>query len=189
MMNTGNSEKRPKLDFLIRKATGADAEGLIKYAKVVFGSTDQLLTSLEEYAMTVEEEIRWIDGMNGDPNALLLIAEHHDTIIGMLFFKGNSKLKNAHSGEFGINVHPDFQRKGVGERLVKELIAWASDHPRMEKVYLTVLETNRNAIILYSKLGFKEEGRHINAVKQLNGDYVNVIQMYYLVKHPGDRLK
>jgi RimJ/RimL family protein N-acetyltransferase len=47
---------------------------------------------------------------------------------------------------------------------------------------LQVFATNENAIKLYKKLGFIEEGRHIKAIKQLDGEYVDIVQMYILSK-------
>jgi hypothetical protein len=88
--------------FTIRQPKEADAEGIINYSKILFASTDQVLTTLEEYTITVDNE----------------------------------------------------------------------------KIFLTVFETNKNALKLYKDLGFIEEGRHIKAIKQLNGEYVDTVQMY-----------
>ena len=75
----------------------------------MFASTDQLLTTFEEYTITVENERKWIENLNDNPNALLLVAEMTSSIVGMLFFVPNLKRKNPHIGEFGINVHPTYQ--------------------------------------------------------------------------------
>jgi RimJ/RimL family protein N-acetyltransferase len=94
----------------------------------------------------------------------------------------NTKKKNSHTGEFGVSVHPNMQRQGIGKLLIESLLAWAKENVRIEKVYLNVFATNTHAVKLYERLGFREEGRHIKAVKQLNGEYVDVLQMYTLTK-------
>jgi RimJ/RimL family protein N-acetyltransferase len=164
--------------FIIRQPNEYDAEGIIDYSKILFASTDQVLTTLEEYTITVDNEKIWIKNLNDNPNALLLIAQHNNQINGLLFFMPSTKKKNAHTGEFGVSVHPNFQGLGIGKRLIETLLAWANENKQIEKIFLTAFETNKNALKLYKDLRFIEEGRHIKAIKQLNGEYVDTIQMY-----------
>lgn len=176
-----HSTKNQK-QFTIRHAVENDAEQIIDYSKILFASTDQVLTELQEYTITVEEEKTWIKNFNANPNALLLIAELEQQIVGMLFFVTNTKKKNAHTGEFGVNVHPKFQAIGIGRALIETLLEWARQTEQIEKVFLQVFATNSNAIRLYQRMGFKEEGRFVGAIKQANGEYVDVIQMYIATK-------
>lgn len=169
-------------EFTIRKPSADNAEEIINYSKLLFSSTDQVLTIPEEYTITVEGEMEWIKNINNNPNSLLLIAKLNTKIIGFLFFIHNQKKKTSHTGEFGVNVHPEYRGIGVGQQLVETLLKWAKQNEQIEKVYLQVFVTNNNAIKLYEKLGFIEEGRHIKAIKQLNGEYIDIIQMYILSK-------
>jgi RimJ/RimL family protein N-acetyltransferase len=164
--------------FTIRQPTESDAERIITYSKIIFASTDQVLTTLEEYTISIEDEKTWIANFNKNPNALLQIAEIENQIVGLLFFIANTKRKNLHTGEFGVNIHPDYQGLGIGRVLIETLLSWAKANAQIEKVFLNVFSTNTNAINLYQRLGFIEEGRHVRAIKQPNGDYVDVIQMY-----------
>jgi RimJ/RimL family protein N-acetyltransferase len=164
--------------FTVRKPTAEDASEIIRYSKILFASTDQVLTTPEEYTITEEAEKKWIESLNENPNALLQIAEINHQVIGFLFFIPNTKRKNSHTGEFGMNVHPEYQGLGVGNALMEVLLAWAKGNPQIEKVLLQVLVTNHRAIQLYKKFGFVEEGRHIKAIKQLDGGYVDILQMY-----------
>jgi RimJ/RimL family protein N-acetyltransferase len=168
--------------FKIRKPTTDDAEDIINYSKILFTSTDQVLTSPEEYLMTVDTEKKWINDLNNNPNALLLISEIDNGIAGLLFFIPNSKKKNSHTGEFGLSVHPKYQGQGIGKYLMENLIKWARQIEQIEKVFLQVFSTNLSAIKLYKKFGFIEEGRHIKAIKQSDGEYVDIIQMYIETK-------
>lgn len=164
--------------YQIRRPVEGDADGIIAYSKEVFGSTDQVLTLPEEYTITTENEKAWINNFNTNPDALALLAVCEEQIIGLLFFMPNTKIKNRHTGEFGVNVHPQFRSVGVGKQLIAWLLAWAKENSRIEKVYLHVFATNHSAIHLYKSLGFAEEGRHIKAIKQPTGEYVDVLQMY-----------
>lgn len=168
--------------FIIRHATESDAADIISYSKILFASTDQVLTTLEEYTITEENEKVWINHLNENPGSNILIAVLHNQIVGLLFFISNSKRKNSHTGEFGVSVHPSFQGIGIGRLLIETLLNWANENVRIEKVYLTVFHTNKNAIQLYKDLGFIEEGRHVKAIKQMNGEYVDTIQMYIMAE-------
>jgi len=169
-------------EFLIRRPTEGDAENIIHYSKILFESTDQVLTTLEEYTITVENEKIWINNFNQNPNALVLVAELDNQIVGLLFFMPNTKKKNSHTGEFGVSVHPHFQGVKIGRILIEVFLTWAKENTPIEKVFLNVFDTNRNAIKLYQDLGFTEEGRQVKAIKQLTGEYVDTIQMYVEIK-------
>jgi len=57
-----------------------------------------------------------------------------------------------------IVIAPSVQRRGLGTRLVRELLGLAGGRGA-RAVYLEVRESNRAARALYSKLGFRETGR------------------------------
>ena len=57
-----------------------------------------------------------------------------------------------------IATHPDYRRQGYGRAIVEALVK----HARMnglDSISLEVRESNRAAIDLYTKLGFKVEGK------------------------------
>ncbi len=164
--------------FFIREPEEADAEKVLLFAKMIFASTDQVLTTPQDFNLTVEDESAWIKSIRDNPSAKGLIAELDGEIVALLFFIPNTRIKNAHTGEFGISVHPSFQGVGIGRQLIEALLDWARKNIVIEKVTLQVFKTNHHAIKLYKSLGFKEEGRLIKAIKQLSGEYVDVIQMY-----------
>jgi len=168
--------------FIIRQATENDAADIISYSKILFASTDQVLTTPGEYTITEEDEKVWINNLKENPGSNILIAVIDSQIVGLLFFIANTKRKNAHTGEFGVSVHPNFRGISIGRLLIESLLNWATKNERIEKVYLNVFDTNKNAFKLYKDLGFIEEGRHVKAIKQLNGEYVDIIQMYLETK-------
>ena len=57
-----------------------------------------------------------------------------------------------------IATHPDYRRRGYGRAVVESLIKYAKNN-RLDSISLEVRESNRAAIDLYSKLGFKVEGK------------------------------
>lgn len=168
--------------FLIREALEEDAAQIIAHSRLMFSSTDQLLNTVEEYTIGVDDEKTWISRLNQNPDALLLVAFQGKELVGFLFFLPNTKKKIAHTGEFGVNVHPSHQGEGIGKAMVETLLVWANNNIHIEKVYLTVFATNSQAIALYKALGFREEGRLVKGAKQLSGEYVDILQMYLETK-------
>ena len=83
---------------------------------------------------------------------------------------------------FGIGIRKEWRGRGVGEAVLRALLDWATKNPRIEKVSLAVLADKANAIALYRKLGFVEEGRRVPEIKVAKGKYVDDLLMYRWVK-------
>jgi len=84
----------------------------------------------------------------------------------------------AHGGVLGIALLPPFRGQGIG----KHLILRALDAARaigLQRVELTVRETNTGAIELYRKVGFEVEGLQRRAVR-LDGADENIVCMALL---------
>ena len=60
--------------------------------------------------------------------------------------------------EVGFVIHPDFQGRGYGRKLIKETIALAKNSFISKKIVLYVKKSNNRAAFLYLKLGFVCEG-------------------------------
>ena len=57
-----------------------------------------------------------------------------------------------------IATHPDYRRRGYGKAIVESLIKYAKMNG-LDSISLEVRESNAAAIELYTKLGFKVEGK------------------------------
>ena len=62
-----------------------------------------------------------------------------------------------------LHLHPDYQKRGLGRRLIEALLDCARSKA-FEKVVLHVTVTQESAIALYKKLGFIQTGRKIYTV-------------------------
>jgi RimJ/RimL family protein N-acetyltransferase len=58
----------------------------------------------------------------------------------------------------GISVRKAYWNLGIGYEMLDFLIKWAKDSGVVRKIDLLVRSDNQNAIRLYEKLGFKQEG-------------------------------
>jgi len=57
-----------------------------------------------------------------------------------------------------IATHPDYRRRGYGRAVVESLIKYAKNNG-LDSISLEVRESNKAAIELYTKLGFRVEGK------------------------------
>lgn len=82
----------------------------------------------------------------------------------------------SHVGVLGMGLLPEFRGKGFGKKLLEITLKHAKNINNIEKIELNVFESNKNAINLYKKIGFTEEGKRIKS-RKIDGIYDNEILM------------
>lgn len=162
--------------MIIREARIEDAEALLKHAEKVYGEGRNLLTTPEEFKVSLDQEIDWIKD-NMKKGHLTLVAEQESTIVGMLNATKGSRKRVKHICMFGISIQEDFCNHGLGSKMIQRLLDWAKEDKDIEKVCLEVFAHNERAIHVYEKLGFKVEGRKERHVKFEDGTYSDELIM------------
>ena len=171
-------------DGIIREAVTDDAEQLILHTKQVLREhSDVLAATVDEFNMTKEEEVEWIQTQKLE--GLILVAEVEGKIVGMLNFRLSPRKQFSHTGMFGMSIQEKYTNKGIGSALLKRLLEWAETDERVEKISLEVFSNNLRAIQLYKKFGFKEEGRMHKKVKFGPNEYVDQIVMGKWIRRNG----
>ena len=79
-------------------------------------------------------------------------------VVGIAGLHVNKSHRLRHSASFGISVNADYHGKGIGKRLMKELLYLADNDLMLIRVELGVLESNKRARRLYESFGFEYEG-------------------------------
>lgn len=106
-----------------------------------------------------EERFFLNDTLKGIKNyqKLFIVAKCNDLIVGTAGICLNGNRQN-HIGEFGIIIRKEFREMGFGNYLMKETIKLAKKqlkpHPKIIRV--SVFSTNKPALNLYKKNGFKK---------------------------------
>lgn len=166
--------------LIVREATFKDAIPLNEMAARVFGSSNQVLTSLEEFRETgtIEAQLKRIKHYSNEIGKCIFVAEIDRQLVGTLDFWNGHRKRIEHTGEFGMGILPEYRDQGIGTCLLTLLLKWAKENPMIEKVKLGVFASNDRAIHLYRKMGFIEEGRRVAEIKMEDGNYFDVIEMY-----------
>jgi len=162
--------------IIIRKAVKSDAEQLIRYLNIIGGESDFLTFGTGQFERTVEQEEYYIQDISNKKNALCIVAEINEKIVGNLNFSGGPRERTAHTGEFGISVLKEYWGNGIGEELIKYLINWSKESGIIRKLNLRVRTDNTRGISLYKKFGFIEEGI-IKRDFLINGQFYDSLKM------------
>ncbi|MBO0430189.1 GNAT family N-acetyltransferase [Vagococcus fluvialis] len=97
-------------------------------------------------------------------------------IIGYIKLVIDEEKRRRHKANISIAIHNDYQGNGVGTKLFNEAVDLAENWLMLRKLELTVLETNKDGIELYKKMGFKVEGISKEDTV-VNGRYEDVVFM------------
>lgn len=183
MMSTPNEfTTKNGLIFVVRLATPADAEPLATARQAAIDErSDFLISRPEDAPASVEQQRAWIEAMLKAGNSALFVAERGGEMLGWAMLRGGDRQRTRHTGTLGITVVKSWRGRGVGTALMKVLLDWAAENPIVEKVKLGVVASNEQALRLYRKLGFVEEGWQPREYKKENGDYLDNVLMYRLV--------
>jgi RimJ/RimL family protein N-acetyltransferase len=101
---------------------------------------------------------------------IALIVQDGNEIIGFSFVR----LTKKREGSLGMFIVEQYQGRGLGEVMMKELLGRALDR-RIRRIHLTVLETNSRARALYESCGFRYTG--LSLTRTRDGSYENVLRM------------
>jgi len=138
-------------DFVFREATESDLPQIIGI---------NMLSLREHYP-----EYFWRDHLRLWGRAFI-VAEHDNAIVGYVMCRVERSMgyinrffpkKVGHI--VSIAVRPEYRRRGIGTKLMKEAIKKLKEVYGVKEVYLEVRVSNEPAIRLYEKLGFKKVRR------------------------------
>lgn len=94
--------------------------------------------------------------INDGVSVHLAIADENDEYLGTISLKNIDM--NDKRAEYAIAVRPKVQNRGVAYEATMKILEKAFEEYKLHRVFLTVIETNDNAIRLYEKCGFVYEG-------------------------------
>jgi RimJ/RimL family protein N-acetyltransferase len=166
----------------IRSVLPDDAAALLAHARSVIDDGEGQILLPDEFAVTEQQERSWIGEHIDDPGKLALVAEVAGQVVGLVHLECGARQRLAHRAILYISVAKDWRNHGVGAALLRTLIEWAENNPRINKLSLAVLATNDRAIALYRKEGFLEEGRRVREIKLGPDQYLDDILMYRFVR-------
>lgn len=164
------------LTWVLRCPTKYDAIELSKLRVKIDGETEYLDRESGEGLLTPEDFEKLIYEDRVAEKSLFLVAEAENKIVGFTRLVGSKLSRFRHRAEFGICISKEYWGHGIGKVLLENILMWA-DTVGIEKISLTVVQTNKKAIQLYKRYGFVEEGLLIKDRIHKDGNYYNTVIM------------
>jgi len=153
--------KRPEVE---------DCASLVEMMKTTYKESNFLTRYEDEFNITVEDEIRWINRFDHQTTTMMIVKDG-DKVIGnaSINLPLNAE-KTKHRCGFGIAIIEAYHGMGVGRLLTREMIQFAKN-AGYEQIELEVACRNYRAIQLYMSEGFVVYGKRPNAFKCRDGHY------------------
>jgi L-amino acid N-acyltransferase YncA len=167
-----NNGQAASLSWLEEK----DLPELVEVLNSVIREKTYLLMDQEITDLNSERE--WFQ-KSTEAGRRILVARVDSKLVGaasMSVFKG----KQAHVAQFGIYIAKGFRNRGLGTILINELIDVARKSG-VEVVQISAFSTNKRAVHVYQKCGFKKCGKLTRDVKFADGTYADRIMMELLL--------
>ncbi|MCS4470636.1 GNAT family N-acetyltransferase [Clostridium botulinum] len=169
------------LTWILRCPTKYDATELSELRVKIDGETEYLDRESGEDLLTSEDFEKLIYEDSIGKKTIFLVAEVEGKIVGFSRCQESKLSRFRHKAEFGICISKEYWGYGIGRVLLENILMWA-DVVGIEKISLTVVQTNTRAIQLYKKYGFVEEGLLIKDRIHKDGNYYNTVMMGRLLE-------
>lgn len=163
---------RDGTEILLRTLEKTDGNALLEFFRQL-PEEDRLFLRDD---VTKEETInRWVTEIDFD-KVLPILALHKDKIVGDATLHFNKIGWARHLAELRCVVAREFQKKGLGTALMRELVACAQQRG-VEKIVAQMMDTQIGAQKAFQKLGFIKEAELHGFVSDLCGIKHNLIIM------------
>jgi ribosomal protein S18 acetylase RimI-like enzyme len=116
-------------------------------------------------------------------SSIVFGAYDADRIVGMIGFRREARVRNAHKGfVWGFFVAPSYRQLGVGAALMAALIDAARSC--VEQVLLSVVAGNAAATAFYERFGFQRYGVEPRALRSDDGYADEALMVLFLDAAP-----
>jgi RimJ/RimL family protein N-acetyltransferase len=154
-----------------------DAGKLIEFYEKVFKNSKTLATQLNEFDKTTKDFKNIIELSKKNFGLRILIAKYKDRIIGNSDIYWNiNRARLERTAKLGISVLEEFRNMGIATTMLNNHLLWCLENPKIHRLELEVFSNNENAINLYKKIGFQEEGARKEAA-YIDGKYYDILFM------------
>ena len=169
---------KSKQKIIIRPPKLSDAKSLL----IMINSLveEKAMITIQE-KQTIEDENKYlIDRIKNGKNHFQLFLIINGEVMGNARITKQGLTKE-HIGQVGITLKKEGRGKGLGEKLLKEVMKEGIKKFRLKIITLEVLSKNKIAQNLYKKLGFKKAGLIKGGTKYYD-KYEDVLTMVKYLK-------
>lgn len=151
----------------IRKLTEDDAAAYWELRKEALIEVPDAFGMSYEEAMAIENPIDAVKEVTNAEREEFYGAFLEDGLVGIATLTQEDAIKMSHRANIGaVYVSSKARGTGAGAAILQAIIEDVHKDPILEKLNLSVVTTNKAAIKLYEKLGFKIIGTELHSMKQ-----------------------
>lgn len=165
---------------VIREIEIEDASSFLQLSKQLDEETKFMLYEPGERKTTAEQQEKMIHRFIENEYATIFVAVEDERIVGFILVNGNNIQRKRHVATIVIGILQEYNGRGIGTRLFKEVEKWAKLHD-VWRLELTVMAHNTRAQALYKKAGFEKEGVK-KAALIIDGQGIDEYEMAKLLK-------
>jgi RimJ/RimL family protein N-acetyltransferase len=160
--------------IIIRKAKLGDEIGIAEMTKVGVETKNWVYTGSNTVPdkEKVEKMKKGFVDKNPDSFSFIAIDKKNKKIIGSTFFSFKKKGRIRHRINMGWGVHPEYQGKGIGTKLLKESLKYAKKKG-FKRAEAEMAIENKGSWKMALKNGFKIEGKKEKALLTDDGRYID----------------
>jgi len=114
---------------------------------------------------------------NKSPDAAMVMCVVDGKVAGNCEIAFSNELKTRHRPSIAIVLISEFWNKGIGTKMLQEMIHLAETREYVKQIELDVVEGNSRARHLYEKMGFRITGVRPNAIRLKDGTFLNEYMM------------
>lgn len=167
------------MSIIIEKAKPTDAQKILEYLKQIGAETENLSFGGEGLAIAVADEEKYLAKLENSKDNIMFLAKEDGKIVGDASLTRLPR-RMYHRGELGMAVLKEYWRRGIGEKLLCNIITFAKENS-FEILDLQVRSDNLPAIQLYKKHGFKVLCTHPKFFKIVD-NFISFDLMYLELK-------
>jgi len=142
----------------IRELSRKDLRNVRKFQDFINSLIDEKAQILLNKRFSLNEEKKWLEEQLRkikNRKSVFLVAESNTKVVGTASITLGEGRQN-HVGNFGITIRKGYRGIGLGSYLTAEIIKLAKRKLPPKIIRLNVFSTNKPAINLYKKYGFKK---------------------------------
>lgn len=125
-------------------------------------------TGAEDWSKATDEQVKSLLGQSSQDDFVLGHFED-DELMGVIGLKREKKNSVQHKATvWGLMVLPEFQRQGIGRKLLRELVHRASENLELQFIRAIVTDASENASVLFESQGFEKYGLESRGIRKDN---------------------
>ncbi|MHA1776079.1 MAG: GNAT family N-acetyltransferase [Promethearchaeota archaeon] len=126
-----------------------------------------------------EEMRNFLDFLHDQPDSIYLVAKYEDQLVGNIYALPRTEDLLNHISLLSYQVHPEYQRRGIGTLLMESLLQKIRDeNSNIQILFAEVLQENIASIKLLKKFSFSPAGILPEGVRISPQQYDNLLFFY-----------